>query len=275
MIGDGIYMMFRSDIMTEKDMKKRRLRLWLGVAGCVLMVIGELLWKVKGWSPIDTTLGSFADTAWLGIAAWRLVLSDILVAIAAPLCFIGYMEMYRIVREHARCKLEQRLAWWFRFGAVASTIAFVFIHTLCVSMPMIMQLIIPYMDQIAAAELVNQYMMLNIAPMIMYYLAADGVLFAVMLVIAWRRMLPVSRLALLCNPLCTAALGAILAMLPWPMSQIQGAAEPCGHLLIMVLGLITAAKDRRMTPHRRRKSDGDLPPVWNLDDEEDSDITVI
>lgn len=261
--------------MYDKELKKRRLRLWLGMGGCALLMIAELLWAAKGYSPVGTAMGAFADSAWLSTATWRLVASNIITAAAAPLCFIGYMEMYRIIRERARCKLELRLAWWFRFGAIAATIAFVFIHTLCVSMPMIMQLVAPLADAAKAAELANQYMMLNIVPMVGYYLAADGVLFVVILILVWRRELPVSRFALICNPLCTAALGSVLAMLPWPMSQIQAAAEPCGHLLIMVLGLITVMKDARKRPQRRPGGNADLPPVWNLDDEEDSDITVI
>ena len=261
--------------MTEKEMKKRRLRLWLGVAACVLMMVSDLLWKAKGYSPVSTTRGSFADLMWLDIATWRLVLSNILTAIAVPLYYIGFTEMYRIIRERAFSKLEKRLASLFRIGVIAGTIAFLFIHTLCVSMPMILQLTAPGMDVIKAAEITNRYMMLNIVPMIGYYLAADGVISVVMIILIWKKTLPVSRLALVCNPLCTAAIGSILAMLPWPLSLIDTVSEPCGHLLIVLLGLIVTAKDSRRLPRRRERRKEELPPIINLDDEPDSDFTVI
>ena len=260
--------------MTEKEMKKRRLKLLLGLAACALMMISELLWKAKGSSPVSTTLGSFADKAWLDVAMWRLVLSNVLTALAVPLYFFGFSEMYRIIRERVYKKFDRRLAAAFRCGVIAAVISFLFIHTLCVSMPMMLKLIEPQMDVVKAAELTNRYMTLNIGVMTAYYLAADGVLSVTIVLLVWRRALPLNRLAMLCCPLCASALGAVLAMTPWPLNQIDAVAEPCGHLLIMALGLIIVAKDQRMTPHRRGK-DGDLPPIINLDDEPDSDYTVI
>ena len=262
--------------MTAKDMKKRKFRLTLGAAACVLLMISDLLWKAKGASPVSTTLGTFADKAWLDMGMWRFVVSNILAAAAMPLYFIGFMEMYKLIRERARTKLEKRLAWWFRFGAVAGVISVLFIHTLCVNLPMIFKTIEPHMDVAKAAELTNSIMMLNVVPWLMYFIATDIVLSAVMLVLVWKKTLPVSRVALLCNPLVTAALGAVLAMLPWPLSLIDTVSEPCGHLLIMVVGLIIVSKDIRKAPHRREgKREEERPPVWNLDDEPDSDLTVI
>lgn len=261
--------------MTAQDMKKRRLKLLLGVAACALMMVSDFLWKAHGDSAVSTTLGAFADKAWLSIPMWRLVLSNILSAAAVPLYFIGFSEMYRMIRKRAVSKVEKRLAQFFRFGVIAGTISFAFIHTLCVSMPMMMQLVEPYAGTIHAAELVNRYMKLNIVPMIAYYLAADGVISVVMVMLVWKKTLPLSRLFILCNPLCASAIGSVLVMLPWPLSLLDTVSEPCGHLLIMIVALILYQKDMRRMPRRRQKDDADLPPILNLDDEPDSDFTVI
>lgn len=261
-------------MMNEQAMKKRRQKLLLGAAACALMMISEFLWKAHGNAPVSTRLGAFADTAWLDVAVWRLVLSNILTAVAMPLYYIGFCEMYRIIRERAATKIEKRLAGFFRVGVIAGTIALLFIHTLCVSMPMILQLIEPQIGVIKAAELTNQYMKLNMPIMIVYYLAVDVVLSVTMAALVWKKTLPVNRLALLCNPLCSAVIGSVLAMLPWPLSLIDTFSEPCGHLLIMIVGLIIFAKDARRMPRRKGRAD-DLPPILNLDDEPDSDITVI
>ena len=169
------------------------------------------------------------------------------------------------------------MAKGFRVGTVAGVISLLFIHPLCVNLPMIFKTVAPYMDPVKAAELTNSIMMLNIIPLIVYFIATDIVLSAVMLVLVWKKTLPVNRLALLCNPIVTAVLGTVLAMLPWPFSLIDAVSEPCGHLLILVVGLIVTSKDMKKMPRRRSKpkSDEELPPVWNLDDEPDSDATII
>ena len=111
-------------------------------------------------------------------------------------------------------KTDRILSKLFRVGMLAATMAFIFIHTLCVNMPLIMQGIAPYVSVEKAAEITNSIMMLNIVPTVAYFLAADGVLTVVMVILVWRRTLPLNRFALLCNPLFAAGVGMILGMLP-------------------------------------------------------------
>ena len=72
-------------------------------------------------------------------------------------------------------------------------------------------------------------------------------------------------------------IGTVLAQLPWPLNQISYAGEACGHLLIMVAGLIVVAKDEKQMPKLRKKKQPaeEERPIINLDDEPDADITVI
>lgn len=263
--------------MTAEMMKKRKQKLLLGAVGAVLMMLGDLIWQVRGAGAVNTTLGAFADKAWLDMGTWRFVVSDILFAAAVPLYYIGFTEIYHIIRDHARDKTDRILAKLFRVGMLAGTMAFIFIHTLCVNMPLIMQGIAPYVTVEKAAEITNNIMMLNIVPMVLYFLAADGVLSVMMIVMIWRKSLPVNKIALLCNPLCAAVVGNILGVLPWPFSQIGYMGEACGHLLIMIVGFIVVAKDEIQMPklRRRKKPVEDDRPIINLDDEPDADITVI
>ncbi len=262
--------------MTAEMMKKRKCRLMLGMLAAVLMMLGDLIWRARGAGAIDTALGAFADKAWLDMSTWRFVVSNILFAAAVPLYYIGFTEMYHIIRDRARDKTDRILSKLFRFGMLAATMAFIFIHTLCVNMPLIMQGIAPYVSVEKAAEITNNIMMLNIVPTVAYFLAADGVLTVVMVILVWRRTLPLNRVALLCNPLFAAGVGMILGMLPWPMNQINYMGEACGHLLITVAGMITVMKDEKQMPKPRRKKPAeDDRPILNLDDEPDADATVI
>ena len=262
--------------MTAEMMKKRKRNLILGAVAAVLMMIGDILWQARGAGAVNTTLGAFADKAWLDMSAWRFIVSDILFAAAVPLYYIGFTEMYHLIREHARNKTDRIFAMLFRVGMLAGTMAFIFIHVLCVNMPLIMREIAPYMTVEKAAEITNNIMMLNIVPMVLYFIATDVVLTVSMMAIVWRKSLPVNRLALLCNPICAAVIGNVLGMLPWPMNQISYAGEACGHLLIMIVGIIVAVKDEKQMPKlRRKKPEDDDRPIINLDDEPDADVTVI
>ncbi len=263
--------------MTSEMLKKRKRNLILGMIAAALMMLGDLLWQARGSGAVDTVLGAFADKAWLDMGTWRFVVSNLLFAAAVPLYYIGFTEMFRIIRERARDKTDRILTKLFRIGMLAGTMAFLFIHTLCLNMPLIMQGIAPYTTVEKAAEITNNIMMLNIVPMVLYFLAADGVLTVTMLILVWRKTLPVNKFALLCNPLFAAVIGNVLGMLPWPMSQIGYMGEACGHLLIMILGFIIVKKDEKHMPKlRRKKSDpDDERPIINLDDEPDADFTVI
>ena len=152
--------------MTAEMMKKRKRNLILGAVAAVLMMIGDILWQARGAGAVNTTLGAFADKAWLDMSAWRFIVSDILFAAAVPLYYIGFTEMYHVIREHARDKTDRIFATLFRVGMLAGTMAFIFIHVLCVNMPLIMREIAPYMTVEKAAALTNNIMMLNIVPML-------------------------------------------------------------------------------------------------------------
>ena len=160
--------------MTAEMMKKRKCRLMLGMLAAVLMMLGDLIWRARGAGAIDTALGAFADKAWLDMSTWRFVVSNILFAAAVPLYYIGFTEMYHIIRDRARDKTDRILSKLFRVGMLAATMAFIFIHTLCVNMPLIMQGIAPYVSVEKAAEITNNIMMLNIVPTVAYFLVQSA-----------------------------------------------------------------------------------------------------
>ena len=85
--------------MTAELLKKRKRNLWLGVIAAVLMMAGDLLWQMRGAGAVNTTLGAFADKAWLDMSTWRFVVSNLLFAAAVPLYYIGFTEMYKLILD--------------------------------------------------------------------------------------------------------------------------------------------------------------------------------
>ena len=76
------------------------------------------------------------------------------------------------------------------------------------------------------------------------FLLGDGILSLVMVVMIWKRMLPLKNtaqrvFATLCNPLfCAGIIENLTTLLPWPLNQIDNGSESLGHLLVLALGLI-------------------------------------
>ena len=101
-----------------------------------------------------------------------------------------------------------------------------------------------YGDVRAAADIANRVFYCNAAPMLAAYLLCDVLLTAVMLVLIWKRMLPLKNtwqriLASFCNPMFFAGIvGNLFALLPWPLDQLDHGTESAGHLLVLGLGLV-------------------------------------
>ena len=74
------------------------------------------------------------------------------------------------------------------------------------------------------------------------YILCDVLLSVVMLVMIWKRMLPLKNtaqriLASFCNPIVfTGIVGNLFTLLPWPLDQIDHGTESAGHLLVLILG---------------------------------------
>lgn len=101
-----------------------------------------------------------------------------------------------------------------------------------------------YGDMQAAADIANKVFYCNAVPLLASYLICDVLLSVVMVVMIWKKMLPLKTtaqriLASFCNPIAFAGIvGNLFTLLPWPLNQIDHGTESSGHLLVLVLGLI-------------------------------------
>jgi hypothetical protein len=65
-----------------------------------------------------------------------------------------------------------------------------------------------------------------------------------MIVMVWKNIIPLKStlariLATLCNPMALPGIiGNLLAILPWPVNQLDHGTESFGHALVLILGLI-------------------------------------
>ena len=76
------------------------------------------------------------------------------------------------------------------------------------------------------------------------FILCDLGLTVVMNVMVWKKIVPLKStlariLATLCNPLMMPGIvGNLLALLPWPVNQLDHGTESFGHALVLLLGLI-------------------------------------
>ena len=80
--------------------------------------------------------------------------------------------------------------------------------------------------------------------MVIAYILCDVLLTIVMIAMVWKRIIPLKStaariVATLCNPMMLPGLiGNLLALLPWPLNQLDHGTESFGHALVLILGLI-------------------------------------
>ena len=96
----------------------------------------------------------------------------------------------------------------------------------------------------AAAGIANRVFYANAAPMAIAYILCDVLLTVIMIALVWKRVIPLKStgariLATLCNPMMLPGIvGNLLALLPWPLNQLDHGTESFGHALVLILGLI-------------------------------------
>lgn len=218
-------------------MKKRKLNLLLGILGNFFFMLGDWLWQFKLPGMASETIGLFVERAWLDMPLWRFILSAILGAAGTPLYYIGFKEMYGILKEQVREKKFQKYVKLFHIGYLSGTMFFIYTHAICMVISMVFKCVYnSYGDVHTAAEIANNILVYNAVPFLSSFFFADVFLSIAMILLICKGTLPIGKWAVLCNPLVSAMLGNLLALLPWPINQIDPATESFGHLLILLIG---------------------------------------
>lgn len=231
----------------EPDFKKRRRNIILGIIAGILFMIGDLLWEFHCPGVTKNIDGMFIDTSWTEFGQWRFPASVIAAAVAMPLYYLGFMEMPEIIIEHARNDFDRKLAKWFKAAVVFAMIFFLFIHAaLVISGTLYNEVFAVTGDAAASAQVCNNMLVAQAVPLIAGYILSDGIYVVVMIILAFRKVLPVNPiLVFFSNPLITAVVGNILNLCPWPFKEIEPASESFGHVMMMVVALVVIYKDRK------------------------------
>ena len=229
--------------MKTREQSKRFLL--LGIAGCLLYVIGDFLFAATGKGQTTETVGFMVRVAYLEMGTWRMVASILCGFVGSLLYYMGFHRMYQLLKLRAgdgRNRIWVRL---FRVAYMTGTVAWTYVHAMFMTVALIFKYIYQaYGDMEAAANIANRVFYANAVPMVIAYILCDVLLTIVMIAMVWKRVIPLKStgariLATLCNPMMLPCIvGNLLAFLPWPLNQLDHGTESFGHALVLILGLI-------------------------------------
>lgn len=229
--------------MSVREKSKRLLI--VGIIGCHLYVIGDFLFAATGKSQTTESIGFMVRVAYLEMGTWRMVASILCGFVGTLLYYMGFHRMYGLLKIHVREKKDQKWVTLFRVAYVTGTVAWAYVHAMFMTVALVFKFVYQsYGDMQTAADIANQVFYANAAPMLIAYILCDVGLTVVMIVMVWKKIIPLKStgariLATLCNPMALPGIvGNLLALLPWPVNQLDHGTESFGHALVLILGLI-------------------------------------
>lgn len=219
-----------------------------GIIGCLLYVCGDFLFAATGKGQTTETIGLFVKVAYLEMGTWRMAVSIICGFAGTFLYYMGFHRMYGLLKihfDHVSQSKNKKLLKWFRIAYITGTVAWTWVHAMFMTQALIFKFIYETYGEIEqAADIANRVFYANGPGMAAAYFLCDLGLTVIMIVLIWKKIIPLKNtwariLASLCNPMMLPGIvGNLLALLPWPLNQLDHGTESFGHALVLMLGLI-------------------------------------
>ena len=228
-----------------KTTERSKRLLLLGIAGCLLYVIGDFLFAATEKGQTTENVGFMVRVAYLEMGTWRMVASILCGFVGSLLYYMGFHRMYLLLK--LRVGDGQNRIWvrLFRVAYMTGTVAWTYVHAMFMTVALIFKYVYEaYGDMEKAAQIANRVFYANAPPMLTSYILCDVLLTVVMIALVWKRIIPLKStfariLATLCNPMMLpGVVGNLLALLPWPVNQLDHGTESFGHALVLALGMI-------------------------------------
>lgn len=228
-----------------KTTERSKRLLLLGIAGCLLYVIGDFLFAATEKGQTTENVGFMVRVAYLEMGTWRMVASILCGFVGSLLYYMGFHRMYLLLK--LRVGDGQNRIWvrLFRVAYMTGTVAWTYVHAMFMTVALIFKYVYEaYGDMEKAAQIANRVFYANAPPMLTSYILCDALLTVVMIALVWKRIIPLKStfariLATLCNPMMLpGVVGNLLALLPWPVNQLDHGTESFGHALVLALGMI-------------------------------------
>ncbi len=223
-----------------------------GIAGCLLYVVGDFLFAATARGQSTETIGLFTRVAYLDMAEWRMWGSILCGFTGSLLYYMGFHQMYGLLDLRVIGQKDRLWVRLFKVAYITGTVAWTWVHAMFMTDALIFKYVFnAYGDMQTAADIANRVFYANAPGMAVAYILCDVELTVIMIALVWKGIIPLKStgariLATLCNPLMLpGVVGNLLALLPWPLNQLDHGTESFGHALVLVLGLILLEETRR------------------------------
>lgn len=252
----------KTEVKTEE---KTRKLLIVGIIGCLLYVIGDFLYAATGREQTTETIGLFTKIAYLDMAVWRMWASILCGFVGTILYYMGFHQMYGLLKIHMT---EPRDTVWVRLfhaAYILGTVAWAWVHAMFMTNALIFKFVYEaYGDMQMAADIADRVLYANAPGMLIAYVICDIGLAVTMIAMVWKKIIPLKStgariLATVCNPIMLpGVIGNLLALLPWPINQLDHGTESFGHALVLMLGLILLKEMARAREIAKQIGGGEL-----------------
>ena len=212
-----------------------RQRILLGCAAMALAIVGDYL---LGYGTIGT---SSAPDAYMGISwsvapDWRYAVSSVLGFLCAALFAYAAVELMRVMERKYRLG-DARLYRLFRIANWGGILYFAFIHIGICMLPVVFNAGMAATGDIPTAADMTIRVLKSIAvPLVVGFIVCDGFVAVAWIGMVVKGMLPVKKLALICNPVVVMLLGQLLNLI---VEGLDSGTESLGWLLMYLVCAIT------------------------------------
>lgn len=241
-----------------KNAEKTRKLMIIGIIGCLLYVAGDFLFAATGKGQTTETIGLLTKIAYLDMSEWRMWASILCGFVGTVLYYMGFHQMYGLLNIHVTETKNRIWVRMFHGAYIIGTVAWAWVHAMFMTNALIFKFVYQaYGDMQTAADIANKVLYANAPGMLSAYILCDFGLAVTMIAMVWKRIIPLKNsgariLATLCNPIMLPGIiGNLIALLPWPINQLDHGTESFGHALVLMLGLI-------LLKEMEKKSDADM-----------------
>ena len=222
----------------------RKKHLAIGIFAMGICMIADWLLDMKDSGNVTK---DFVESNWVNMSMWRFEVSLLIGAVVVPLYWVSAKEMLIMFDEGCKKqqKMDRLMEKIFRIGVLSAAFSWVFIHIECCMLPIMFKCMKSSMVSTAVAtEIVNNTAMYIMIPFSIYFLLADGCISIGWIYMAWNKKIGIKRWQIICCPLFTLILSAILDMVP-VLNQITGAFETMGHFLMLIVMFTVTNKNKK------------------------------
>lgn len=212
-----------------------RQRILLGCAAMALAIVGDYL---LGYSTIGTSSApdAYQGISWSVAPDWRYAVSSVLGFVCAALFAYAAVELMRVM-ERKYCLGDAKLYRLFRIANWGGILYFAFIHIGICMLPVVFNAGMAATGDIPTAADMTIRVLKSIAvPLVVGFVVCDGFVAVAWIGMVVKGMLPVKKLALICNPIVVMLLGQLLNLI---VGGLDSGTESLGWLLMYLVCAVT------------------------------------